>query len=36
MNTFFLKSEFRSNINDEINSAIEVYQRRKADGMKDY
>lgn len=36
MNTFFSKSEFRNNINNEINSAIAVYQRRKADGMKDY
>jgi len=36
MNTFFTKSEFRDNIRSEVNSAIEVYQRRKADGMKDY
>lgn len=36
MNTFFAKSAFRNNINNEINSAKEVYQRRKADGMEDY
>ncbi|WP_214226135.1 ribonuclease E inhibitor RraB [Pedobacter sp. B4-66] len=35
-NTFFTLVEFNENYSEEISSATDVYERRKADGMRDF
>lgn len=36
INTFFTLAEFNENYSEEISLAADVYERRKADGMKDF